>query len=253
MAYNFPSPDLTKDMGRTGYNLITPPKITGGEYSARELLREIEKYNKNHKTRIRYWIHIHDIYMPKAEDFSDDLVGYVAVTPENPIANKYGEYVKPDSWFTFSFDYRDVVVTFEGVSDKLRNQLTTMFEKKTPNEAYAEVNNLWQKLQNVFKSCSGQHDYREYIETFINDYPKVLAIEASMFSVDLETAKVKYLEWFVDTIKNMLASEENMKHFKVISWFTEEDIKNFYNTYGNLHFKNEINEGEGYKLSVNNN
>lgn len=240
----FPAPELTTGnldtiKPRTQLTLPAP----SGDRTAyfRTILREIEKiHDASDKRRIRYIIESHlNAYIPKAEDTSNDEIALVAILPHGSIVSGMLDEDVND-FYTVVLEYANInALIIEGVTSKLKTKLEKLQEDTIFNEddALKLVMKYKDDLVRVYNSCFAGKDYKEWVERFKTDYPKVLGINApNKNQIDVANAKTDYLQEFVDSMKWILSNEENMIKFNVTKWFTAEEIQDFYDTYGNLKF-----------------
>lgn len=240
----FPTPELTTgnlDTIKPRTQLTLPAPAGDRTAYFRTILREIEKiHDASDKRRIRYIIESHlNAYIPKAEDTSNDDIALVAILPHgSTVSGMLDEDV--NDFYTVVLEYANInALIIEGVTSKLKTKLEKLQNETIFNEddALKLVKFYKDNLVRVYNSCFTSKDYTEWMERFKVDYPKVIAIKApNKNQIDVENAKVEYLQEFVDSMKYMLSDEENMIKFNVTQWLTEEDIKDFYDKYGNIKF-----------------
>ena len=240
----FPTPELTSgnlDTVRPRTQLTIPAPAGDRAVYFRTLLREIEKiHDSSENRRIRYIIESHlNAYIPKAEDTSNDNIALVAILPHgSTIAGMLDE--NPNDYYTVVVEYANInALIIEGVTPKLKEKIeklqdNTIFKE---DDALKLVIKYKNDLVRVYHSCFTGKNYREWMERFKTDYPKVLRIKApNKNHIDVENAKIDYLQEFVDSMKYMLSDEENMTRFNVTQWLTTEEIQDFYDKYENIKF-----------------
>ncbi len=240
----FPEPELTTGNLDTikPRTQLTLPAPSGDRTSYfRNILREIEKiHDSSDKRRIRYIIESHlNAYIPKAEDTSNDDIALVAILPHgSTISGMLDEDI--NDFYTVVLEYANInALIIEGVTSKLKTkleklQLETIYKE---DDALKLVIKYKNDLVRVYNSCFAGKDYSEWVERFKTDYPKVLGIKApNKNQIDVENAKTDYLQEFVDSMRWILSSEENMIKFNVTKWFSAEEIQDFYDKYGKIRF-----------------
>lgn len=244
---DFPSPELTSgdlDTKRIGSKLTLPAPSGDKATYYRTILREIEKiHNSSNNRRIRYIIESYsNSYSPKAEDTSNDTFITIGILPQG--SPFIGMEEDANDYYTVVLEYANInSLIIEGVTDKIKGKIEKLQQDTIYNEddALKLVKKYKDDLVRVYDSCFAGKDYREWVERFKTDYPKVLQIKApNKNNIDVENAKVNYLQEFVDSMKWILSSEENMIKFNVTKWFTEDELKDFYQKYGKLQFSETL-------------
>lgn len=245
---DFPQPELTfgnLDTKHPRENLTLPAPAGDKATYFRTILREIEKIHDASDTRrIRYIIESHlNAYAPKAEDTSNDTFVSIGVLPHGSTFTGMLDE-DADDFYTVILEYANINgLIIEGVTPKLKQKIEKLQQDTIYNEddALKLVNKYKSDLVRVYDSCFAGKDYREWVERFKTDYPKVLRIKApNKNNIDVENAKVLYLQEFVDSMRWMLSSEENMVKFNIAKWFTEDELKDFYEKYGKLQFSETL-------------